>query len=1116
MNRCKTAERGFLYQNEHKTKHMKTDLAFKPRWRQLLRLSVIAFLCPILLHAQEETAGVTGITKDQGGQPIAGVSVTASNPGKNFKTATQSDASGLFKFAKLPAGGPYHFIFTSVGYGTTTMSGYTLKPGSNVSLVVRLTEATNGLNEVVVVGYGSQKKIDVTGAVDQISGKQLANRPISNVFQGLQGLSPGLNITYSGGKPGTTPNFNIRGFTTITGSGDPLVVLDGIASTTDDLMRINPADVASFTVLRDAASAAIYGARAAFGVVLVTTKQGTGKQIISYNNYFSSSRPTVVPQPVTDPYIYARVMETSTNNTPWNYIQFSADQFKWAKDRSDNPSLPDTRINPTDPTKWDYMGSNNWINYFLNKASFSQNHSIAISGTAETSKKLPLGYYLSANYTKENGLNKIAQDDWGRYVIKARINFSPLKWLKLDNNLNLYQTKSTYPSAPLTNLYYLKPIDVAKNPDGTWANTGAGQFAASLVNGGKSTGTIFGFQNIASAVGSFLNGDLQITADASTKRELSKSNAVNTPYSIGYGPNDVRTMGGTGSVIASSGTVSNDIYDVFANYNKKLGDHSIRLLAGYNQESYEYPITTAERDGLITSSLPYQALTTGTNFVYPDYYSFATRSVFGRIGYTYKERYILEGNGRYDGSSRFPSSHRWGFFPSVSGAWIASKEPFLQGMQEYVPTLKFRASYGSLGNQYGSKPTEGDFTYLQTLNTGLSNYLINGSQQTVITNAPNLTIDPKTYTWEKVTTTNFGTDIGLMKDKVLLSFDYFIRNTTGMLVGGQLVPATLGTPVPIQNAGDESTKGWELSASYRNTYSVASKPFSLNAKFTLSDSRAWITKFNNPDKMFKNKYWQGQEIGEIWGLTSNGVFNNAGEIAKLDESAIVPWGALSIVQGWPKYVDLDGNGKIEAGVSAKDPKDLKIIGNNSARFRFGFNLDMNWNGFDASLFLQGVAKMDYYPHHYLFWGPYQQPYAGLYPWNLNFYRATSETPAQKAQNSASYNKLGLADANLNSRYPVLQSWLADNNYGAGLDIPQTGYMLNAAYLRIKNVTVGYTLPVALTQRVKISRLRVYLSSENPFEFSKIKQFVDPEAVNATDAWAYPFQRKYALGLNLDF
>jgi hypothetical protein len=284
----------------------------------------------------------------------------------------------------------------------------------------------------------------------------------------------------------------------------------------------------------------------------------------------------------------------------------------------------------------------------------------------------------------------------------------------------------------------------------------------------------------------------------------------------------------------------------------------------------------------------------------------------------------------------------------------------------------------------------------------------------------------------------------------------------------------------------------------------------------LSDSRSRITRFKNEQQLF-NTYRQGQELGEIWGLESDGFFKNTKEIAELNETAVVPWGALDIIPGWPKYKDLNGDGKIETGLSAKDPKDLKVIGNSTQRYRIGFNLSADWNGFDASVFLQGVLKMSYYPHHYLFWGPYQQPYANVYPWHLDYYRATSDSQQDRAKHSASYIAAGLADANLNPQYPVMQSWLADANYGSGLDIPQTKYLLSGAYLRFKNVTLGYTLPSALMKRVGIQRFRVYVTGENVFELSKIKKFIDPEAVNqGASAWAYPFQRKMAVGLNLEF
>ncbi|MNQ78964.1 TonB dependent receptor [compost metagenome] len=535
-------------------------------------------------------------------------------------------------------------------------------------------------------------------------------------------------------------------------------------------------------------------------------------------------------------------------------------------------------------------------------------------------------------------------------------------------------------------------------------------------------------------------------------------------------------------------------------------------MAGFNSEDYNYSTVNASRQVLISSSTPYLSLTSGAATATGGYSAYATNSAFSRLNYTYKNRYILEATGRYDGSSRFPVERRWGFFPSASVAWIASNEEFFKPLSPAFNTFKLRASYGDLGNQ-----NVGDFGYIQSLAAGTSGYLIGGAgQNQIITGAPGLNVDPQTYTWERVSTLNLGTDIGLLNDKLSFTFDYYIRDTKGMLTAGQELPGVLGTSVPRQNSADLRTKGWELSVSYRDKFMVADKPFNFETKIFLADSKAKITKFKNDQNLFSN-YREGQTLGEIWGLENDGVFRSKAEIAALDESAIIPWGALSIVEGWPKYVDLDGNKKIERGLSANDPKDLKIIGNSADRYTIGANLNMDWNGFDISVFLQGVLKRDFYPHHYLFWGPYQQPYANVYPWNLDFYRGAADSPEQRAKHSASYLAAGLADANTDSQYPVLQSWLADANYGAGLDIPQTKYLLNGAYLRIKNVSLGYTFPAKWTKKVSISRLRLFVTADNLYEFSSIKKFIDPEAVNqGPTAWAYPYQRRYAVGLNLDF
>jgi len=1051
---------------------------------------------------------VKGIVTDAEAKgPVPAVNISVK--GTNLRTST--NAAGAYTINNLNANAV--LIFTYIGYKQQE-----LVLNGRTQLDVTLTSDFGKLDEVVVVGFGTKKKINVAGAIDQISGKALESRPVNNVLQGLQGLSPGLNITYSGGAPGSTPIVNIRGFTSING-GSPLIVIDGIPATSDsDLLRLTPSDITSYTVLKDAASAAIYGARAAFGVILITTKQGTeGRNVISYNTFTSWGKPTLLPKPVTDPYIFSRVLETATDNTPWDYVNYSDEYYKWAKERSDNPSIADTRIDPSDPNKWAYMGNNDWYDYFFNKQSLSKSHTLTFSGGATVNNK-PLTYYLSADYSKDNGLNKLTDDYWDRYGLRSKTGFSPISWLKIDNNLNIYETKRALPNTDIRDLYYLMPTDVAKNPDGTWSNTNTGRQAARLVDGGNNLQTMFGFQNITGATALFLNGDLQVNGDASFKRELWKTHIDSKKYKIGYGPTDIREEGGIGYVEEDNSYLYTNAFNLYTTYKKTIGDHFMSAMVGYNSENYRYSSTYASRQGLISSSLPYLGVTTGTPSAGAGYEAYATTSAFSRLNYTYKNRYILEGTGRYDGSSRFPTERRWGFFPSASVAWIASAEEFMKPLAPVLSTFKLRTSYGDLGNQNPSQNAYlRDFGYIYALPTGVSNYLIGGNgQNQVITGAPRLQVDPNTYTWERVSTLNMGTDIGLMNDKFSITFDYFIRDTKGMLAQGQELPGVMGTGAPVQNVADLRTKGWELSVAYRNRFNIASKPFSFETKLMLSDSRSKIKKFQNDQNLFSN-YRVGQELGEIWGLENDGMFQNQAEIDALDESAIVPWGALEVIQGWPKYKDLDGNHKIETGLSADDPKDLKIIGNATARYNVGANINMDWGGFDLSVFVQGVLKRDFYPHNYLFWGPYQQPYANVYPWNLNYYRAAGDSPEQRAKHSDSYLKAGLADANTNSQYPVLQSWLADANYGSGLDIPQTKYLLNGAYLRIKNISLGYTLPVKFTNKFGVSRLRVFATGENLYEFSAIKKFVDPEAINAGNgAAAYPFQRRYAFGVNLDF
>jgi len=357
-----------------------------------------------------------------------------------------------------------------------------------------------------------------------------------------------------------------------------------------------------------------------------------------------------------------------------------------------------------------------------------------------------------------------------------------------------------------------------------------------------------------------------------------------------------------------------------------------------------------------------------------------------------------------------------------------------------------------------------------------------------------------------------------------------------MLTLGKDLPDVLGAAEPLENAADLETKGWELSLNYRNNFSLMGKPLILNTRFVISDSRSYITRFDNPNQNL-TQYYVGQELGEIWGLQSDGLFQSEEEIASLDQSTLIPWGAISIVPGWPKFQDLDGNGAIEKGNTVDDPKDLSVIGNVSPRYRYGVNVNLEWGGFDLNAFVQGIGKRDYYPLDYLYWGFYQQPYAGGYTHLLDYYRGADESSVDQAKHSQSYLDAGLANANTDSYYPALQAWLADRNLGErvdqskGLAIPQTAYLLDASYLRLKNLAFGYTLPASLTQKVNISQIRLYVSGENIAEWAPISKHFDPEAISDIDVkinpavnpgrttgkgYAYPFQRRYSIGLNATY
>ncbi|WP_435371609.1 SusC/RagA family TonB-linked outer membrane protein, partial [Parabacteroides goldsteinii] len=898
---------------------------------------------PVTISQQVRTKiQVNGTVTDATGEPLIGATVLEKASGNG----TITDVDGNFSLA-VPSDAVLSVSYIGYKPQDIVVNGKT-------TFNVVLEDDSEKLEEVVVVGYGVQRKVNLSGSVDQINAKQLEARPITNISKGLQGMVPNLNIDFTSGEPGQAAKINIRGEASING-GSPLILIDGVASDAEELNRLLPEDIETLSVLKDASSAAIYGARAAFGVILITTKQGSSDRIqVSYNNNFAWKRPSILPNKTSDPYIYLKLKNIAVLNTPWSSGHVASDErLEWARQRSDNPDGTDpVRLNPLDETQWEYMGNRDWTRYFLDKNTFSNTHQLSVSGATEKTK-----FYLSGGVDDENGIlaGIVKNDNYRRYSMRAKVSYKIWDWLTLSNNTSFVATNHIKPSylssrgepyidsngirqkgngdSNMSIFYDLAPTDWDKNPDGTWANNAAGIAMAQLVDGGEETSKYNRLQSTFSAEMSFWEKMLTVNANFTFMKGNEDYDWFKNKYVIGYGPNDIRELGDSKAYKSTT----NDYYSVlelFATFNKAFDKHYVTGILGFNQEYNRWNWYKAEREGIISTSLPSIGLSSGDQFVSEQYADWAIRGLFFRANYTYDNRYIFEVNGRYDGTSRFPKEKRFGFFPSASAAWRVDAEPFFESFLSTVSQLKVRASYGSLGNQL-----VGEYGYIPAMSSQLGNYIINGKLQQVVT--PPSLVSPD-YTWEEVRTLNGGLDLAFLDNKLTATVDVYRRDTKGMLTLGKELPGVLGASEPKENAADMKTTGWELTVGYRDQFQLDGKPFNWGVKFMLSDNRSWITRFDNPNGSL-TQYYQGQELGEIWGLQSDGFFQSEDEIKNLDQSSIIPWGALEIVNGWPKYKDLNGDKKITKGsVTVGDPGDLSVIGNSSPRFRFGFNLNAEW------------------------------------------------------------------------------------------------------------------------------------------------------------------------------
>lgn len=1013
----------------------------------------------------------TGTVVDASG-PVIGATVLQ----KGTTNGTITDIDGKFSLDGVKKGDVLQITY--IGYITQEVT-YTGKP-INVTLV----EDSKKLDEVVVVGYATVKKANLTGAVSAVDSKVLEDRPIINLGQGLQGTIPNLNITTSG-QPGKGSSYNVRGETSING-GSPLILVDGVEM---DPNLINPQDVASVSVLKDAASASIYGARAAYGVILITTKSGKKNMPtqVSLDASVSFNSPTTRPSYMNS-MEYANWMNAANNQTNGRDL-FSPEEMEHITAYFNDPANNSPVFIATDPNSWQYgncqagkyayCGNTDWMKEMYKKSYPVQKYNVNISGGSDKAT-----YYTSVGYTDQGSLMRHGNEGFRKFNMVNNINYDINNWLNVS-------MKSSYIRTELSGIVQdgvhgeawigndTQPLMPVKHPDGNWAGQGNyTNFAAVLDEMGSRNTTKNDFWNtlalkLTPMKGLTINMDYTFNYYAEHNKNHIKSF---NEYGVDGEFLQVFQYSKPNGVYESQNNDTYNAFNFFGNYERTFGKHYFNVMAGYNQETKHTRGLSAQRQELISNELPSMGSATGEKYVGNSDDSWATRSGFFRVNYTYADRYLLELNGRYDLSSKFPKNDRAVFNPSFSVGWKLSEESWFKNPTNgFFDELKIRGSYGSLANQ---ALDNGWHAYLSNYGSGQMSYIMGGVQNQYVTPGG---LVSSSITWEKVTQWDLGLDFAILNNRLKGTFDYYQRSTTGMLGAGKILPNILGTNEPLENAADMTTRGWELSLSWNDRLENG---LHYNVSFNLSDTQAEITKFDNPTKSLSSSYYEGQILGEIWGYEST-LFQSQAEIdAAPDQSQLD--GGIKKVPGDIKFINLNGDDAVNNGDNTVgNPGDKKIIGNNKARFRYGFNISADWKGFDLGLFFQGVGKRDIM-------------LPNTFKWQ---YGSQWQVPTAAAQDY-------WREDNKGALFPV-----ARFNGGSALGQNQTRYLQNAAYLRLKSLSVGYTIPQTLTQQWGIQKCRVYFSGENLLTFKHTPEGFDPEL---DDPYKYPQQKSLSVGINVVF
>lgn len=1024
------------------------------------------------LSTQQQKVTLKGIVRDEQGMGIPGVSVIV----KGTTMGTVTDVTGKFLLEVTGENAVLEYSF--IGYKTVVQ-----KSDSHNEMVVVMVEDVTGLEEVVVVGYGTQKKVNLTGAVEQVTGEALKTKSVANMGQALQGIVPNLNITVSSGNPNSTPSFNIRGGTSFSGNsmlkGSPLILVDGMEM---DINRINPEDIESISVIKDASAAAIYGARGTYGVMLVTTKKGDKKQApkITYSGSFQAQVPHDAPDLLNslqyqEAYMNAKILNGGTPNS------LDEKRLTYIRDYYENPQTAPYYFMNGGTIEW--VGNTDSYEELTRDWAPMQKHNVSISGGGEKST-----YYASLGFQDHQGILDAKTDVNQRFNGVMGLSTDVTDWFKVDIKTIYSQIIRKEPVGgaglssnsifgaisrePNRNLFV--PVQLPEDsPVGPMYTDNKVGYLRYGNNDKDSKNEDLAFQ-IATTI-KLLKG-LDFKSDFSYK---SNNGFVKTVQPVHErieqsweSPTTVHTY--PGYVQKSYSNSSKFAVNAYVNYDKTFSEkHQISGVAGFNQEWYKYNSFWAKGEHLLTDDVPVLGMTTGeTKFAGDSEGHWAIRGAFFRFNYNYAGKYLVEMNGRYDGTSRFPTNDRFQFFPSFSAAWRISEEGFMESVRPVLNNLKLRASYGSLGNQNVS-----NYAYIPSYGVvGEVSHLFDGVRPKGV-NPPGLVSN--SLTWETATTRDFGVDATLW-NKLTLCYDWYTRTTKDILTSAEKLPSVLGTGVPKSNSGEMKTTGWELSVKWHDKLDNGLK---YNLSFVLSDYQSEIVKFNgNPEKLLSSLY-VGKKMGEIWGYETVGMFQNEEDILNAPDQSEINSGVWR--PGDVQYANLNDDEIINKGLNTvDDPGDRRIIGNSTPRFQFGLNTDLEWKNFDFNMFWQGVGKRDYWISSSYYWGMITNSDGIGTEWTLN----NSWTPERRDAFFPAYKAAG-KNGQVQSRY-----------------------LQNAAYARLKNLSLGYTIPKHLTSKIDVDRLRVYVSGNNLLSISDIPDMFDPEVLTAT----YPMMKSFVFGVQVTF